>query len=335
MLVPFADVKPLVHAILEGCGASSATARLQADTLLEAELRGLASHGLQRLPRMVRRIRSGLADPHATGAHVWRRPGFLSVDGCRGLGPVVGAAAIEALAPVARRDGIALAAVRNSNHLGMLAWYAERIAALGLVGIVLSTSEALVHPFGGRRAMLGTNPVAIGVPVAGGEPFVLDLATSMVSMGKVHDFALRGRAIPEDWARNADGEPTADPDEAMRGSLAPFGGAKGYGLGLAFELLVASLAGSDFAPDVRGTLDAEHPCNKGDVFLLIDPLGGSGRAVAAYLDALRSSPSASPSVPISVPGDGSRARRRQALARGIDVADAVWNQLTSLAGHPA
>lgn len=259
----------------------------------------------------------------------------MSVEGCRGLGPVVGAAAIDALAPAARHNGIAIAAVRNSNHLGMLAWYAERIAALGLIGIVLSTSEALVHPFGGRRAMLGTNPIAIGVPMPAAEPFVLDLATSTVSMGKIHDHALKRRAIPEDWALDADGEPTTDPKEAMRGSLAPFGGAKGYGLGLAFELLVASLAGSAFAPDVRGTLDAEHPCNKGDVFILVEPLSGSGHAVADYLAALRSSPSTSPATPVGIPGDGSRARRRAALTRGIEIADAVWDQLTSLAGAPA
>src|SRR5690606_16166677 len=158
----------------------------QADLLLEAELRGRASHGLLRLQRIIERIHNGVADPVTAGEHNWRG-NILEVDGKRGLGPVVASAALDLLAERAHEQGIAIGAIRNNNHLGMLAWYADRIARRGLILIALCNSEALVHPWGGRKAMIGTNPIAIGVPTAA-EPFVLDMATSLVSMGQIHNY---------------------------------------------------------------------------------------------------------------------------------------------------
>lgn len=318
----------VVEALLEAAGAPCRHAHLQAESLVGAELRGHPSHGLQRLPRLLDRIDKGLADPRARGGHIWLRPSALRVDGERGLGPVIAFAVIDALLDRVDSTGIAFAAVSNCNHLGMLADYVESVARAGKIGIVLSTSEALVHPYGGSRAMLGTNPIAIGIPTTD-DPFVLDLATSEVSMGKIYDHALRGAALPPGWALDEDGEPTSDAERAKRGSLAPFGGAKGYGLGLAFELLVASLVGSAFAPDVRGTLDAEHVANKGDVFIVIDPFHASDPAqrVTTYLAALRASPAVDPAHPVAIPGDGASRRRRAALKAGFDLNDGLWTAL--------
>nr|WP_240804495.1 Ldh family oxidoreductase [Qingshengfaniella alkalisoli] len=307
-------------------------ARIQADLLIEAELRGLPSHGLQRLPRLVARLKAGLAHPMTSGSAHWSRHGVLSVDGERGLGPVVVMRAMEQLAAQVPQQGIALAAIRNANHIGMLAYYAEAATARGYIAIVLSTSEALVHPYGGIEAMLGTNPIAIGIPTEA-DPFILDLATSRVSMGKIHHHALTGNPIPDDWAVDAHGCRTTDPEAAKTGAIAPFGEAKGYGLGLGVELLVAALAGSTFAPEVRGTLDAVDVANKGDVLILVDPASGSGTAagLAAYLDRLRASRPADPDRPVAVPGDGMRARRARALSTGIDLPDSLHDEIRALA----
>lgn len=326
MKVRAEEAEGLAMALLAAAGAPPAHARLQAEGLVGAELRGHPSHGLQRLPRLLDRIERGLADPVARGRLTWRRPGMLEVDGARGLGPVIAFAAIDALLERVDDTGIALALVANANHLGMLALYVEAVARAGKICIALSTSEALVHPFGGTRAMLGTNPIAIGIP-AGDEPFVLDLATSLVSMGKVHDHALRGAPLPEGWALDADGQPTTDAERAKSGAIAPFGAAKGYGLGLAFEVLVASLVGSALAPDIHGTLDAEHVANKGDVFIVIDPATAQSARIKAYLDAVRASPAAYADRPVSVPGDGGRRRRLAALENGLCVNDTLWRSL--------
>ena len=326
-----ARLRGLASGLLEARNVPSAHARLQADLLLEAELRGLPSHGLQRLPLILSRLDKGLADGQARGSGTWRRRSFLSVDGERGLGPVVVMQALEAMRPVVGETGIAIAAIRNANHIGMLAYYAEAAARSGLIGVVMSTSEALVHPFGGTQAMLGTNPVAIGVP-SGDQPFVLDLATSVVSMGKINHHAMRGMSIPPGWAVDAEGRPTKDAKAARTGAIAPFGGAKGYGLGLAIELLVAALAGSDLAPNVRGTLDDIHAANKGDLLILIDAAAGDGsiRSLTSYLNRLRGSHPSEPASPVAVPGDGARERRAATERSGIELPQPLLEHLLAL-----
>jgi LDH2 family malate/lactate/ureidoglycolate dehydrogenase len=331
LIINHAEAHATGMCALAMAGVPETHARTQMDLLIEAELSDRPSHGLLRLPRIIQRIRNGVTDPVTTGSAEWRSAAFLRVDGRAGLGPVVAGAALAAVSARARETGIAVAAIANNNHLGMLAWYVERVAQGGQTAIALSTSEALVHPWGGRKAMLGTNPIAIGVP-ADPYPFVLDMATSIVSMGKIHDHAHRGEAIPENWALDPHGEPTTNPHHAKLGAIAPFGGAKGYALGLALEVLVTSLTGAALGTEVKGTLDSEHPCNKGDVFIVIDPLSGPVTAsISSYLDAIRTCPASQPDRPVMVPGDGSRRRRAERVASGIRVADEVWREICALA----
>lgn len=334
MTHPVDHLRQLAEALLKQSGVPSDDSRLQTDLLIEAELRGLPSHGLQRLPRLLTRITRKLANPTPQRTTRWAQPAFLCVDGDRGLGPVVLMATLDELEKTARKTGLAMAGISNANHIGMLAYYAEVAAARGLIAIIMSTSEALVHPFGGTQAMLGTNPIAIGIPTPT-DPFILDLATSEVSMGKIHHFALTGDPIPEGWAVDAQGVPTTDAKAAMSGSLASFGGAKGYGLGLAVELLVATIAGSAFAPEVRGTLDDSEPANKGDVILLINPGAQTGRSqsLATYLDRLRRSRPLDPASAVAIPGDGMRRRRSAALTAGLDLPDTLYSELTALAAQ--
>src|SRR6185436_8230226 len=153
----------------------------------------------------------------------------------------------------APQQGVVTVAVRNANHLGLLAPYVERCAEAGLIGIVLTTSEALVHPWGGAAAQVGTNPIAVAVP-AEPAPFVFDMATGAVSMGKILDHRNRGVPLEPGWAIDGAGRPTLDAAAAAGGAIAPFGGAKGYGLGLAFELLVGAVTGSALGRAVSGTL---------------------------------------------------------------------------------
>ena len=313
-------------------GVSSGHAETQLSLLLEAELRGVPSHGLLRLPRIIERIGNGATDPSTCGAGHWRGNALWQVDGRQGLGPVVAVEALRTICGKANDSGVAMAAVRNCDHLGMLAWYAEHVAAQGQILIALTISEALVHPWGGRQALLGTNPIAIGVPGADA-PFVFDMATSLVSMGKIHDHASRDLPIPLDWALDAQGNPTVDPNAAKSGSIAPFGGAKGYGLGLAFELLVASLAGSAIGRDVKGTLDSTELCNKGDVFIVMEPLADTGSLVSRYLEAIRQSPAADPATPVRVPGDRALKTRKERMDKNISLAAEVWEKIQQLAQH--
>ena len=331
-LVPVAEVEKTSLAALRGAGVPEDHARIQVDLLLEAELRGVPSHGLLRLPRLVKRIENGVLNPDTKGRHAWRAPAFLHVDGEMGLGPVVAQHALDAVLPRARELGVAVTAIANSNHIAMLAFYAEYVAKAGLICIALTTSEALVHPWGGRRAMIGTNPMAIGVPTAD-KPFVMDTATGVISMGKIHDHAHRGLPLQPGWALDGDGNPTTDAVAAKSGAITPFGGPKGYALGLAFELLVTALTGAAIGEAVKGTLDAEKVCNKGDVFIVMDP-GGSAplQALGDYLEDIRTAAPGPGFDKVRVPGDRSGEAREKHLRDGLPVADEVWEQLTALAG---
>ena len=331
MLVPVEDIRKLAEGILTANGVPAEHARTQAGLFIEAEMRAIPSHGLLRLRRVIERIHAGLSVPGATGAHNWTARNFLSVDGMRGLGPVVAMAALDAIIPRAREDGIAIAAIRNTNHLGALAYYAEHVAREGLTCIALTISEALVHPWGGRKAMIGTNPIAIGVP-ADPAPMVLDMATGLVSMGKIHDHANRGAPIPLGWALDENGDPTTDASAAKKGAIAPFGGPKGYALGIAFEVLVASLAASAIGTGVKGTLDSVNVSNKGDLFIVIAPphAEGAKALVTEYLESIRAAAPSDPEHPVLAPGDRAHAVRAQSEKRGMFIDDGLWADLQKL-----
>ncbi len=313
--------------VLLNLDVSAEHAAIQVDLLLEAELRGRASHGLMRLPTIAKRLQNGVAKPGVTGTHRWVANGFLAVDGEHGLGPIVAMAAITEAVKRVPEQGIVIAAISKCNHLGMLSWYAEKITSHGIAAIILSTSEALVHPWGGKKAMIGTNPIAIGLP-AFGTPFVSDLATSAISMGEIHSYASRGILLPPGLAIDRNGDATQNAAEAKEGAIAPFGGPKGYALGLAIELLVAMISRTSVGRDISGTLDTTLPATKGDIFILID-----GRAeenllstIARYLSDVRAS---GQGTGVLIPGDRALATRQKNLQDGLDLPDRIWNEISA------
>lgn len=318
-------------------GAARQDALTQSRHLVEGELLGHPSHGLLRLPTLVARLDAGLIVSGREPDLEWTSPGTLRVDGHNGFGPVVADRVLMALLARAREVGVAVGAVRRSHHLGMLAPYAERVAREGAVGIILTTSEALVHPWGGRGTLVGTNPIAIGVPSRDG-PVSLDMSTGVVSAGKILDYAARGLALPEGWAVDADGHPTTDAKAAADGAISPFGGAKGYALGLALESLVGLLTGTAFGRDVAGTLDTVHPTTKGDLMIVMSAaaFGADVRsaALAAYLDEVRAS--GVDGRQVFVPGDRARGHRERGLSKGVDLDAQLWETALGLAdGQPA
>jgi len=329
------EIRAVVAGALERAGATGHDAAVQAEMLTEAELRGHPSHGLRRLPVLVERLRRGLIVSGVEPRLQWRGAAVLSVDGRGGLGPAVAGRALEAIAARAADTGVAAAVIRGAHHLGMTAPYLERLAEQGCVGIVLTTSEALVHPWGGTAALIGTNPVGIGVPSARGA-LVLDMSTGATSAGRIRDHAARGRPLPEGWAVDGDGLPTTDAAVALDGAISPFGGAKGYALGVALEALVGVLTDTAFGTKVRGTLDIEYPVTKGDVLIAFSlrRLGiSSVDRLEEYLGVVRRSGADGRAV--QVPGDRARRARESALRDGIAIEDALWDEAERLAAVAA
>lgn len=331
--VPVEEHLALVTGVLAGLGVPEDAARQQADLLLEGDLRGHASHGIRRLDMLAQRLRNGVVRAAARPTTTWTTPSVLVVDGDAGLGPPTARLAVDELLGRVGESGTAVAAVRNANHLGMLAPYVESMAAVGVVGIALTTSEALVHPWGGTRAMVGTNPLAVAVPVPNGHPVVLDMATGQVSRGKVLDHAARGLPLAPGDAVDAAGRPTTDAAAAVDGAISPFGGPKGYALGLVLEVLVATLTRTALGEQVRGTLDATDTATKGDLFIAIDPgsFGPGAAAVEAYLDELRQATPAEGHDRVLVPGDRAKATRAANVADGVPVSPMTWARAQEIA----
>ena len=338
--MPFPTIRVSADAALEVCTAAltrhqatEADALIQARQLLEAEIRGHSSHGLLRLPLLVARLKRGLIVSGLDPTFTWTGAA-LAVDGRAGFGPVVAGRVLDELFDRVLTTGVAAAAIRNSHHLGMLAPYVERIAEASFVGVVMTTSEALVHPWGGRSALIGTNPIGIGVPSASGA-VSLDMSTSAISAGKIIDHAERGVPLPIGTAVDASGNPTTDAVAARSGAISPFGGAKGYALGLALEALVGLLSRTAFGTDVHGTLDSEHPTSKGDIIIVLSPAAfgadPADPALEAYLDRVRASGVEGTRIPI--PGDRARAHRARRIANGIDIDRGSWERASALAGR--
>ena len=219
--------------ILEAVGTPLDPAAIVGRSLTAAELRGVSSHGVSRLPAYLRRVRAGLIKPAAEPEIVAETPASVTIDGGAGFGHAVGWHGMGLAMARAATEGIGAAAVRNSTHFGIAGFFAERAAAEGMVGIATSNGAALMAPPGTRTRVLGTNPIAIAIPARDGKPIILDMATSSAALGKILLARDAGTPIPGDWALDLDGSPTTDPAVAASGLLTPLGGHKGFGLALA------------------------------------------------------------------------------------------------------
>ncbi len=231
-----------------GLGAESSAAI--ADILVWADLRGVGSHGFQRLAQAVGFVTNGVIDP--TGVpEVARAAGALTlVEANRSPGPVAVGFALDRVIASAEAHGVGWAIVRNTTHTGAIGYYVEKLASCGKIGMAMVSGPPLMAYHGAREASLSTSPIAIGVPRKGHPPLVLDMATSVVANGRLQKAKAEGETIPSDWALTKDGAVTTDPNEAA--VILPLGGPKGAGLGLMFECLNSVLAGAPLLTRMLG-----------------------------------------------------------------------------------
>jgi L-2-hydroxycarboxylate dehydrogenase (NAD+) len=321
--------------LLVAVSCSEETARLTVDVLLEADLRGYGTHGLLRLPTMIRRLQSGMIKASARPRIVHERAGSALVDADRALGPVGALFGADVAARKAKEAGSATVGVVNGDHICMAGYYAERIAAAGCVGILTTVTQPLVHPLGGSERLLGTNPLAIAIPVEEEEPLLLDFATSAIAYGAVLAAKARGDELPTGVALDADGNPTTDPGRAAQGSLAPFAGHKGFGLCLFLGLLAGPLLGAKVGkPLGRAVKDGRY--DKGDLFIAMDPAAFGGSTVfrdgvLAHLAEVKSCRKASGVEEVRLPGERARVERERRLRDGVPVEGEVWREVAALA----
>jgi LDH2 family malate/lactate/ureidoglycolate dehydrogenase len=256
-------------ALLRQAGLDAPDAEEVSRHLVFADLRGIDTHGTSRLKIYLERLESGAI---ARTAPVIERETAVSalVDGRAGFGQLVCRFATELTIEKARRAGIAAVAVRNSNHCGCMSYYTLQMAEAGLVGLAVTNTNAGMPPFGGMDGFFGTNPISVAAPAGEEEPFVLDMATSVVAFGKIFNAAREGKPIPAGWAITADGQPALDPKEAAW--VLPMAGPKGSGLAMLVETLGGVLPGALLSVLQTGMYEAPLvPQENGQFFLAFRP----------------------------------------------------------------
>ena len=282
-LVAALDLRALLHDSFAGAGLREGDAAAVADVLVDANLRGVESHGLARAPVYLRRVRDAVATG-TDGLTVAVDAGALCrLEAGGGIGPAVGVAATDLAVERAVAHGVGVVAVGGSGHFGAAGYYARRAAGRGLVALVTSNGPPSMAPHGAAEPFLGTNAVAVAAPLGRHGTFCLDMSSSTVARGRILRAAALGEAIEPGWAVDADGRPTTDPAAALAGAVLPLGGAKGSGLAFAVCLLAGTLAGAPFDPDVVPTVGprAGDRQDLGQIFVVLDPWRLASREEAA------------------------------------------------------
>jgi LDH2 family malate/lactate/ureidoglycolate dehydrogenase len=318
--------------VLERQGVPPEDAREVAACLTKAELRGVDSHGMVRLPVYARRVQAGVVKARPSIAVTSSGTAAALVDGDNGLGPVVGARAVETAVNLAVEHGTGLVGVRNSNHFGPAAYYVEKAVARGCIGIAISNAPPNMAPFGGKHRFLGTNPVAVGIPAGEKPPLIFDASTSVVARGKIIVAAHAGQRIPEGWAIDSQGRPTTDAQQALAGAVLPFGGPKGSAISFIIDIFCGVLTGAAFAVHLNTLEDLSTVQHVGHMFAavrtdLFVPGDEFRRRMDAILGMLKSSPPAPGTERVLVPGEIELAHEAANRERGIALTASIASQL--------
>jgi uncharacterized oxidoreductase len=335
-------LRRFVAAILSASGSNDYETSIVADHLVEANLKGHDSHGVGMIPLYFQSLADGNLKPESKGTTRVEAAPFLIVDGNVGLGQPNARNAVDRAATMAGQGGVAIVNLLDSHHIGRIGHYAEVAAAAGLISffwVNVAGRPPIVAPFAAKEARFGTNPHAIGVPVPGGEPLILDFATSRMAHGKARVALNKGEQVPPGYIIDGEGRPTTDPAHVFAspdhplGALLPFGDHKGAGLSLIAELLSAGLMGAariDQKPQKSWIINSLFG-------VLIDPARLEPDAelrksrIESYLAFVRAAKPQDPASPVLAPGDKERKVRIERAAAGIPLDDETWSQIAAAA----
>lgn len=265
------NLRQVVVETLTKVGVSQDDAEIVLDTILFANRRGVATHGVGRLPLYVHKIAAGHYNPKNEIEVLADNTAYALLDAHNGFGQVVAYKATMMAIDKAKKYGVAVVGVRNSNNFGTAGYFGDMAAREGCAAMVYANAAPAIAPTGGNKTIFGTNPLCYAYP--GDEehdPILLDMATTIAARGKIRLAAKNGEKIPLDWAIGPDGQPTDDPNVALKGSLLPIGGYKGYGLSMFVDIFAGMLTGSHFAGEVKNLSKMEEDSGNGHLFVVID-----------------------------------------------------------------
>ena len=330
----FKDLERLAARLFEAAGVPASAARRVAESLVLSNRLGHHSHGVLRIPYYLQLIQAGKLDPHGSIEVVRETTSTALIDGHRGFGQLVAKDAVLCAVAKARESYVAAVGVYHLNHVGRVGEYTEMAAeekmiALAFCGGVGQGNTPNVAPYGGAKAVWGTNPIAIAIPT-GDAPFSLDFATSVIAGGKTAVARAKGVELPAGLVIDSEGRATTDPSAVLRGgAILPFGGHKGYGLAFVVELLAGALVGAA-APEL-----SNHEMDTGLLFIVVNPaafrsIGSFEGATGEVFRSVKECPPGEGFEEVLIPGEPERRQRMLSDEAGVSLPDSVWQQLDKL-----
>ncbi|MFH1569001.1 MAG: Ldh family oxidoreductase [Gemmatimonadota bacterium] len=323
--------------LLECEGVPPADAAFVAGTLVDADLKGIHSHGVLRLPRYLRELAQGITNPRPKIATLGEGPAFARVDGDGALGPLVARYAMGVCMAKAQTAGSATVTACRSRHFGAAGTYASMALDADLIGIAMTVASPRLAPTGGSKPLYGNNPVSMAIPGSPDFPLLIDTAMGSTAAGRLELAAANGETIPAGLARSLDGTPTTDPNAALKGTIVPIGEHKGYGLALLIEVLAGLLGGAPYFGVERDEV-SNHMRDKGigHFFMVVDParfmpIEAFKAATADMVRRTKESPRLAGVDEILLPGELEERRRRDRLVHGIPLAASTVEKLAGLA----
>jgi uncharacterized oxidoreductase len=336
MRIPAPQLEDLVARVFAAAGCRPPEDRQVARHLVDSNLVGHDSHGVIRVPIYVQWLREGMVRANQRAEVLFENDCLAILDGNLGFGQAIGEQAMDIGIRKAERHGVSVVCIRNCGHLGRIGDWAIQVADAGKLSLHFVNSTGLgnlVPPFGGIDRRLSANPIAAGVPVAGGRPIVLDISTSSIAEGKLKVAFNKGAQVPPGSIIDNEGRPTTDPAVFYGnppGAILPFGGHKGYGLGIVAEMLAGALAGGGCtAPGVKSL-------SNGMLSILLDPKffdrsGGMPQEIDRYVAWVKTSRTVTPDGQILMPGEIEERTKAQRLAAGVELDEKTWSQIAATA----
>jgi LDH2 family malate/lactate/ureidoglycolate dehydrogenase len=321
--------------ILKFLGEPVESAKVAAEILLTADMRGVSTHGTNLLRMAFKRVEAGMLSIPTKTTVVREDETTAVLDGNNGLGQIAAHEAMAMAIAKAKKYGLGMVLVRNTNNVGSLGYYVNKATTQGMAAIMMTNGNASMAPFGGSEPYLGTNPIAFAVPSGSGIPIMLDMSSSVVARGKIRLAALKGETIPMDWALDGSGKPTTDPKSAIDGCLLPMGGPKGSGLAIIVDIFSGMLSGSKYSRELKSFHELDGPTGVGASFMAIDiarfmDLKLFGSLVDGYRASFKACKKLDGVEEILLPGEIEFRKELSARKNGVEMSGQVMDALNEI-----
>ena len=329
-------LKAFVCELFEKAGMPAEDAAWYADTIVMANLRGIDSHGVLRVPNYVDRMKCGAINVRPNIKTEQLAKAITLVDADAAAGCVGAKLAMEHAIENARSCGVGIGGVKNSNHFGAAAAYAQMAVDNDMIGVAITDVPPLITAPGAKKKLVGNNPIAVGIPTYSDHPFMLDMSLSVVAEGKLRFAAAKGEKIPFGWAADVNGNPTDDPEEALKGFLLPISGCKGLGLAYGVDILSGLLTGGVFLDKIKSMYrNPTEPGLTGHMMIAIDISAFLTKEemqehMKYYHEYLEAAPVVDGAFPLCFPGEIEAGTAKRRAEDGIMVPDSVIEKLMAL-----